>query len=73
MENQRKKLRLDNLKVESFVTASLNNPDTIKGGSNYSACACTMSAPPCLCSHTCPPPLEEPNPSGYNTVPCNCS
>ncbi len=72
MENQKKKLRLEDIKVESFVTANLQNPDTLKGGSEYSACACTRSAPPCLCTHGCPDETA-PNPSGYNTVPCNCS
>lgn len=32
MENSKKKLRLDELQVESFVTGTVSNPDTIRGG-----------------------------------------
>ena len=32
MENQKKKLRLEDIKVESFVTSSNDNLDTIQGG-----------------------------------------
>lgn len=78
MENQTKKLRLDEIKVESFVTESLQNLDTIKAGSFFSNCACTGSRTPCLCTHGCPeqpapPSPEPPDQSGYNTTPCNCA
>jgi hypothetical protein len=72
MENQRKKLRLEDIKVESFVTASINTPNTIKGGSGYSDCGCTFSAPPCLCSQGCPP-VDEPGDDTQCNTGCNCS
>jgi hypothetical protein len=75
MENQKKKLRLEDIKVESFVTDSFHDPATIKGGSAYSDCGCTRSATPCLCSNGCPPPtppIDPPDATEYNTG-CNCS
>ncbi len=38
MENSKKKLRLEDIKVESFVTDTVNNPDTIRGGTWYGDC-----------------------------------
>ncbi len=38
MENQKKKLRLEDIKVESFVTSSLNDSRTIKGGFESFTC-----------------------------------
>ena len=38
MENQKKKLRLDELQVESFVTHTIENPDTVRGGTFYGDC-----------------------------------
>ena len=38
MENQPKKLRLEDIKVESFVTESGSNSDTIRGGTWNSNC-----------------------------------
>lgn len=40
MINQAKKMNLDDLKIESFVTTNDNNLDTIKGGYvSFSVCA----------------------------------
>lgn len=41
MENQRKKLRLEDIKVESFVTSTIINNDTVRGlGSIGGAVSC---------------------------------
>ncbi len=38
MENQTKKLRLEDIKVESFVTSDTNSQKTIKGGDTIFGC-----------------------------------
>jgi hypothetical protein len=38
MENKPKKLRLEDIKVESFVTSSFPNPYTIQGGATRIGC-----------------------------------
>jgi hypothetical protein len=40
MENQRKKLRLDEVKVESFVTSDALNAQTIQGGTYFDTRCC---------------------------------